>query len=427
MRRVCKTLDAGSIPAAASNEEKGCSDAVAVAGWCCRRVSDELMARAPGYIRKRGDTWEVIVELDPDPLTGRRRRKYATAKSEKAAHRLRAKLVTDAADGTAQAPERRTVKELSEAWLAHIEANRSPSTMIGYRNKIDRYIVPNLGRVRLDRLKAIQLDGLYATLRASGGEDGGALSAQTVRHVHAILHAMLTQARRWGWIVRNPAEDATAPASAPAKVKVPTPEQVSTLYEAAIPIDRNLALAIWLCAVVGPRRGEVCALRWPDIEGRRLLVSASLVVVGKGEMRIKSTKTEKVRRVSLDPFTMRLLAKHRHQARIRAVACSVDLIPEGYILSESASGADPLHPDVLSKRFQRLAEKLEIDCHLHLLRHYHDTMALAAGIPPRIVAGRAGHDTRQVLERYGHFLEQSDAEAASVLAGTLRRTGSDSR
>lgn len=376
--------------------------------------------RAAGHVRQHGNGWQVVVELDPDPLTGKRRRIFRTAPTKKAAQQLRARLVTDVAQGTAQAPEKRTVTMLAEAWLAHIETNRSPSTMKGYHQKLDRYIIPNLGNVRLDRLRTIQLDGLYATLRASGGEGGTELSAQTVRHVHAILHAMLAQARRWGWVNVNPAELATMPELDPPEIAVPTPEQVLALYDAAA--DRNLALAIWLCAVVGPRRGEVCALRWSDITGRTLVVSSSIVVVGRGELRVKATKTRKVRAVTLDRATMRLLAKHRRQAREIAGACGTDIDRTSFVLSEAPSGLEPIHPDVLSKRFQRLAERLEIGVHMHSLRHYCESQALALGVPARIVAGRAGHDTRQVLSRYGHFLAESDAAAAEMIAGTLRRS-----
>lgn len=376
------------------------------------------MGRRPGYVRQRGDSWEIMVELDPDPLTGKRRRKYATAPSARAAERLRAKLIAQAADGTAQGPERRTVAQLADAWLTHIERSRSPYTMIGYRSKIARYIVPNVGGVRLDKLSTIQLDGLYAKLRASGGEVGQELSAQTVRHVHAILHAMLNQARKWGWIVRNPADDASPPASPPTPVKAPTPDQVLALYEETK--DRNLALAIWLCAVVGPRRGEVCALRWCDVTGRSLVIGSSLVVAGGGDIRVKSTKTDKVRRVSLDGHTLRLLAKHRREARANADACGVELTERAYILSESPSGADPIHPDVLSKRFMRLADRLGIDCHMHQLRHFAISAALEAGIPVREVADRVGHASpKMTLDRYGHVLQESP-RAAEAVAGMLR-------
>lgn len=386
-------------------------------------------ARVPGHIRKRGDTWQVIVELEPDPLSGRRRRKSVTAKTKKAAQLARAQLVNEAANGTAQAPERRTVADLADVWLTHIEGSRSPLTMIGYRQKVDGYIVPNIGKVRLDRLRAIQLDGLYTRLQASGGKDGAPLSAQTVRHVHAILHAMLAQARRWGWVVKNPADDATIPEVEPPLFTIPTPDQVAALYDAArfgdterrVKADRNIALMIWLCAVAGVRRGEACALRWSSITGRSLIISQALVVDGKGVLVIKSTKTRKVRRVSLDGWTMRLLAQHRREARANAASNRAELERDAFVFSETASGVDPLNPDVVSQRFYRLAGAVGIDCHLHLLRHYHDTMLLAAGVAPRIIAGRAGHDTRQVLERYGHFLAASDGHAAEVLSSGMQR------
>lgn len=363
----------------------------------------------------------MVVELERDPLTGKRRRIYRTAKTERAAERLKAKLTTQVADGEAQGPEKRTVADLAAAWLTHIAPNRSPSTMINYRTKVKGYIVPNLGKVRLDRLKAVQLDGLYSTLRKSGGHEGKPLSAQTVRHVHAILHAMLAQGRKWGWVTRNPAEDATAPTPDPVDNDPPSPEQVAVLYHQAVIEDRNLALAIWVCAVAGTRRAEACGLRWSDLDGNMLAVARSIVVAGKGELRVKSTKTGKPRRVGLDAHTVELFAEHRRLAEERAEVCRVDIDPGGFVLSESPSCADPLHPDVLTKRFQRLAAKLGIDCHMHSLRHFSVSVALGAGRPVLEVAQRSGHaSARMTLDRYGHVMSVG-AESAEVISGALRK------
>lgn len=379
--------------------------------------------RRPGSIYPRGDVWRVVVELDPDPLTGKRRRITRTAPTEAAAERIRAKLVTEVAEGTAQAPERRKLRELADAWLAHIEPNRSPSTMIGYRAKLDGYILPTLGDTRLDKLRPILFDGLYARLRSEGGQDKNPLSAQTVRHVHAICHAMCEQARRWGWIVRNPVEDATPPTVERLPITPPSAEEIGKLYDGALAGDSpdyELAMVVWLSAVLGPRRGETSALRWSDWDGDQLLIQRSLVVAGDRSLRVKVTKTGKARKVGLDATTARLLTEHRARAETRAEAVGVKIRPDGYIVSEAPDCGVPLHPDVLSKRFGRLAEKLGVKAHLHLLRHANISIALDAGVPVLTVADGVGHaDARMTLDRYGHVLAVTPA-AAEAIVGRIR-------
>jgi hypothetical protein len=58
----------------------------------------------------------------------------------------------------------------------------------------------------------------------SGGKNGKPLSPRTVRLCHVLLRQALAQAKRWGLLASNPAEDATPPRDARREITPPTSE-----------------------------------------------------------------------------------------------------------------------------------------------------------------------------------------------------------
>ena len=118
---------------------------------------------------------------------------------EHAAAKALAALVTDAEAGKFDRT-RATVGQLLDKWLEHIEPVRRPSTINGYRGKIEHDIRPALGDVPLAKLGADDLDRCYDAWLGRG------LATATVRQYHAILAAALHQAVKWGWIDANPAD-----------------------------------------------------------------------------------------------------------------------------------------------------------------------------------------------------------------------------
>jgi integrase len=170
------------------------------------------------------------------------------------------------------------------------------------------------------------------------------------------------------------------------------------------------------------RRGEVCGLRWSDLDlsTRTLSIKRSIASVAGGTV-VKDTKTHASRRIALDDATVAVLDEQRRRLEERAIACEVELDPDGYVFTEAADGTDPLHPDTITGRFTRVRKQAGLDgVRLHDLRHLHATQLLAAGVPVRTVSGRLGHaNAATTLNVYAHSLEASDRQAADVIGGLL--------
>jgi integrase len=128
-------------------------------------------------IRKRRNGLQVQVYAGRDPLTGRKRwvsRQVPgqTKRSYREAKKIEAELLEQVDRGQHRGSSSRTVAELIERWLGWRQQVRpiSPVTVANYRGAIDRYILPNLGRAKVQQVDASTIDALYEHVRARGGK-----------------------------------------------------------------------------------------------------------------------------------------------------------------------------------------------------------------------------------------------------------------
>ena len=213
--------------------------------------------------KKATNSWQVRVSLgERGPETGRYRyvlrQVHGTKRdARRAADALAAEV---ARDGHRQSG-RRTVSDLLDRWMAHLEGRgRARSTLVRYRSAVNANIKPALGKVDIAKLKPAQIDSYYSKLLASG------LSPLTVRKSHAILSASFAQALRWGWVDRNPVLRASPPSTRGREINPPTPDELGQLLRACSEQHLELASIIYTAATTGARRGELCGLRWSDVD-----------------------------------------------------------------------------------------------------------------------------------------------------------------
>jgi integrase len=208
-------------------------------------------------------------------------------------------------------------------------------------------------------------------------------------------------------------------------VAPPEARQAVRLIETATIEDPELGLFLMLAVMLGSRRGELCSLRWTDVDfdhGEVLIDSGVIYVPGRPLIDQDRTKNHTKRRVAVGPATLELLRAHRvEQAKI-ALASGVSLAPDAYVFSHQPDASKPIRPDGVSHRFAKLAQRLGVRCRLHDLRHFMVTHLVAAGVDVRTVAGRAGHvdGGRTTLSTYAHFQRAQDRHAAELLEGLLQ-------
>jgi integrase len=387
--------------------------------------------------RKDRDGLQVQVYAGRDPLTGRKRwiSRQVPGKGRaamKQARQVEAELLAQVAAGQHRGSKTKTVAELIERWLEWRLSVRpiSPTTVAAYRGYIDRSILPSLGHLQVGLLDAATLDTFYARLRRQGGKDGRPLAASSVRQIHAILSGALTRAVIWGWISHNPARLASPPSREQADTQPPAVTDAARLLKAAAAEDPELGLFLRLAVVLGARRGELCALRWSevDLDQGEVLIAGAVVRVPRESLLAKPTKTHAKRRVAVGAGTVEQLRARRVAQAKDALAYGTTLATDAYVFSHVPDGSKPIDPDGITHRFQRLARRLGVRCRLHDLRHFMVTQLVAGGVDWRTVSGRAGHaDGHMTLATYAHFQQAQDRQAAEFMDRLLVATGRPSR
>jgi integrase len=399
-------------------------------------------------IRERSKgVWEITASTgQKDPLTGRYGQLSRTVHGGKrVAERTAAQLATEVDTGRHKAGKH-TLGQLLDEYLRHQESRgRAPKTVLEATRRAARIEADEIGGKDIRRLTGYDLDEFYARLASRGGRGGKGLHSTSRHHYHSLIRAALNQAIRWRWISPpNPAGEAEAPPLAPDERIPPTPAEARRLALAVAEANPDLATLIFVDATTGMRRGEICGLRFCDVNAEAgeaviwwrcsdlpkkqaagLIGKNIVTVFGNGVVMLSATKNKKRRRFALDPMTLAVLEEQKARAEARCEAVGVALAPDAFIWSQKTDHSEPWRPDRVSGAFTALRnrEKLPRVC-LNDLRHFSATQLLAAGIDPRTVAGRHGHDTSVLLRVYGHVLPAPDQAAAKVLGELMSPKGS---
>lgn len=196
-----------------------------------------------GHLEARGSgTWRTKVFLGQD-ANGRQRYLTRTIHGTKreADTQLR-QLILEA--GLAHDTTNATVGDLASKWLELAEQTLSPSTYREYRRLLEKIILPEFATVKVRALRPSDLDNFYVRLLRRGVNKGRPLSSQSVHHVHALIRRLFNQVVKWGWVLRNPATNATPPSVRKPELKILSVDTVNQIIEFAH--DRNPEVGCFL-------------------------------------------------------------------------------------------------------------------------------------------------------------------------------------
>jgi integrase len=188
--------------------------------------------------------------------------------------------------------------------------------------------------------------------------------------------------------------------------------------------DDRLA-ALWTVALhTGLRRGELAGLRWKDVDldAETLTVAQQRTNAGH-QVVVMAPKAKSQRQLLLAPATVAALGAHRKRQRAERLALGPAWTNTGYVFVDEAG--EPYHPQRLLKMFEHAIRRAGVPAiRLHDLRHTMATLALQAGVHPKVVQEQLGHSGINVtLDIYSHVPQAVRRESAAKIASLFGPTG----
>ena len=373
-----------------------------------------------GTIRQRSkvrkDSWDVQIYTGVNPETGKKRYHSEAVKGTKTLAKQRlTELLHELDTGTLVEPSRLTVAEYLDLWLRNSAALRvSKRTLEGYKGNVDRYLVPKLGPIPLEKLSPRHVQEMEAQLLKEGRRDGGPLAPRTVLQVHSVLSKALNDSSKLGVMVRNVVTVVEPPRTTKYEAQFLDWEEVHAfLDQITDPLHHTLTL---LASQTGLRRSEMLGLRWRDLDlsNGTLSVRRALIKLPSGATELKVPKNGHGRVVDLPPESVEALKIHRER--------SPETSGNGNFVFCHSDGS-ALDPDLVTQAFERIAKRCGLQgLRLHDLRHTHASLLLSQGIHPKIVSERLGHSSIAItMDLYSHVLPTVQGEAVSQFGAEWKK------
>ena len=375
-----------------------------------------------GSLKKRyKGSWSLILDLgyqpDPqDPTKRRRKQKWITfTGTRKQADAKLTQLLHQTDTGTFVEPSKMTLATWLPQWLALNQRRFATSTYIRYKGIIEKSILTApLATMPLQQIRASHIEAYYASMTT--------VSATTLMLHHAILHRALRKAVKDQLITSNPAVDLDGK---PRRARSRSADAQQHCWSAA-EARRFLAIAMAagpqpaafyaLALDAGARKGELCGLRWSDLqlENAKVRIERQLLKPGPTPI-FGPPKTGHARTVSISAETVALLRAHKlHQAELKMANRTV-YQDHGLVFAKEwadvGAATNTLgHPLQANNLGQREYAKLIAAAGVrrikfHGLRHTCATLLLQARQPVHVVSERLGHaKVSMTMETYAHVL-----------------------
>lgn len=294
---------------------------------------------------------------------------------------------------------KRTVRDLFREWLDAIRNTVQASTFANYSMKIRKHLLPGLGALPYEKLTPSAVQNFITEKRRSG------LSAKYVADIVIVLKSMAKYMKRvHGY--RSPLEYVDLPKANKCEKKLYTKEQQSILSEYLLHILSPTAAGILLSLYAGLRIGEICGLKWQDIDFSSCTLTVRRTVQristeNGTRLTVDSPKSANSQRVIPIPMPILMLLKR--------FACA----GECYLLSGTN---DIVEPRTMQNRFHSILKKAGLpSINYHSLRHMFATNSLQVGCDIKTLSEILGHaSVDTTLRAYVHSSMERKIECMNL-------------
>lgn len=358
------------------------------------------MIRGTTYRRKDG-RWESRISLGRDDSGRKKHRSFYGKTKEEAEYKMVAACQSSIPDE--KAITEMTVKELALEWLCVMKNRIKESTAANYRMKIERHIIPHFGGMVCTVVKALMISEFIQKKLKDG------LSARYVCDILTLLKSIYRYASR-EYHINNVIDGIIMPKRAKPEIKVMTKSEQCRLA-AYINCNKNVStLGVALSLYTGMRIGELCALRWQDIDIEKRILTVNHTI-------------QRIQDFSGNKKTKLIITEPKSQSSKRTIPVPDCLIPmlkelkskaDSYILTGSCK---PIEPRTMQYRFKRILKNVSLPSYrFHSLRHAFASGAVELGFDVKTLSEILGHSSVQItLDRYVHSSFEHKRDCMNLL------------
>ena len=283
-----------------------------------------------------------------------------------------------------------------------------------------------IGRLPLSKIQPLHLIGLYKRLNCDGARrDGkpGGYSSATIHHYHTMLHGIFDRAVKWGLLVVNPASRLDSP-----KRRISTPaayyneEQAKRLLAILNTEPVKYRLALYIAMTTGLRRGEVCGLKWNDVNLEKHEISVNQSIeqhVGTG-LHEKDPKTKSSKqKVGFPAQLVPLFTRQKDEQTQLRMDLGEAYEDRDFIFTQW--NGNPMWPDSLSQYIRKLRAKHDLPrIDIKGLRHTCASLLIRGGADVAVVSRQLRHASKSTtLNHYIHEFNQAEHTAAAIVGKML--------
>lgn len=381
-------------------------------------MANKRRPQGDGTIRKRSDgRWEARIIIghknDGTPMY-----KSAFAKTQKSALKELHHLIELYRDVDLTEDCRMTLGEWLDKWLdEYMIFTIRESTLDSYRAMVKNQVKPFIGGKQIASLTTADMQKFYNKIKKEGRVrehpiHGKTLADSMVRGVHMMLHEALDTAVKERLIAKNPTNGTTVPKCNYPEKQILCDNQLETFLE-AIKGHEYWCDFFYVEVMTGLRRGEICGLKWQDInfEENKLQVKRSVSVKKGGGVSTGETKTETGVRSILMPPSVADVLQNRKQRAITEWVFPNFMHPE-----------QPISPASAYRKLKIILKHAGLPLiRFHDLRHTFATHATHGGVDPKTLAGILGHTNASfTLDTYTHVTNDMQKAASNIVGNIMQ-------
>lgn len=388
-----------------------------------------------GSFYKRGNTWSFMIDIGKDPATGERRQKGKGGfKTKKEAQAAAALLHAELTKGTYVEESKHTFEEVATKWMeAYKNTGRVKDGTVRIRTHEMGRLMPYFAKLLIKNISTDMYQNALIDLKKSG------LADNTLSGIHSTGRMIFKHGQKIHAISHNPTDHSYVPKSKKSVDDIENKRELPKYLEkdmlvkflntaSEFGLERDYEM-FRVLAYTGMRVGELCALKWKDIDFEEGTISITKTLYNPNnnysQFKLNTPKTKNsIRTIEVEDEILEDLKNLKTIQDVLKGQKKNSYFDQDFVFAKV--GALAGYPEVIKmvelrmKRLLKLAE-LNEDLSPHSLRHTHTSLLAEAEVTLEQIMDRLGHGDDEVTRLiYLHITKPKKKEASQKFAELMR-------